>query len=367
MNLTVDAEFKSWITPLEANELSQLEANILADGCRDPLVIWAGTIIDGHNRYLICTKHNLPFRIVEKDFSDRTAALNWIIDNQLGRRNLSPFQMSLLRGKRYNAEKKEYGGDRKSSSQNDNLKERTVEHLAKQYSVSPATIARDGATARVAEVVAREKSVPLMLLTKSQVLEKAKEIQAEKRDQRRAERVAIITSAPAPLEDIGVFNVIYCDPPWKYDYSASTSRDIENQYPTMELSEICALPIKDICADSCVLFMWVTSPKLKEAMSVLDEWGFVYKTCMVWVKDKIGMGYYARQQHELILIATRGELPTPEPENRPSSVFYGERTQHSRKPESVYEMLEKMYPEFSKVELFSRSPRNGWKVWGNQT
>ncbi len=67
-------------------------------------------------------------------------------------------------------------------------------------------------------------------------------------------------------------------------------------------------PVAEVAADDSVLFMWATSPKLREAMQVVEAWGFDYKTCMVWVKDKIGMGYYARQQHELLLIAKRGDI-----------------------------------------------------------
>jgi N6-adenosine-specific RNA methylase IME4 len=159
---------------------------------------------------------------------------------------------------------------------------------------------------------------------------------------------------------------VYADPPWRYEHSKTDNRKIENQYPTMELGEICRLPVQGICEDDCTLFLWATSPKLAESLEVLAAWGFKYRTCMVWVKDKIGMGYYARQQHELLLIATRGNPGTPAPPNRPSSVVNAPRTKHSKKPVEFYAAIEKMYPKASKVELFCRQPRDGWQVWGNQ-
>lgn len=162
------------------------------------------------------------------------------------------------------------------------------------------------------------------------------------------------------------YPVILCDPPWKYDYSASSNRDIENQYPTMELHEISALPVEQLASEDAVIFMWVTSPKLFEGMELIHQWGFNYRTCMVWVKDKIGMGYYARQRHELLLIGARGELPVPQPENRPDSVIESPRNAHSQKPDVLYSLIEKMYPEFEKIELFSRNKRDGWNSWGNQ-
>ena len=82
--------------------------------------------------------------------------------------------------------------------------------------------------------------------------------------------------------------MIYADPPWRYEHVKTESRAIENQYPTMDLDAICALPVRDIATDDSVLFLWATSPKLAEAMRVIDAWGFTYRTCMAWVKEKIG-------------------------------------------------------------------------------
>lgn len=182
------------------------------------------------------------------------------------------------------------------------------------------------------------------------------ELRAAIRDSKRIE--------PPTLE--GKYHIIYADPPWRYDYSLSDSRMIENQYPTMEIDDICALPIGDIADKNCVLFLWATSPKLPEAMQVVESWGFNYRTCMVWVKDRIGMGYYARQRHELLLIATVGEPSVPAPVNRPDSVISAPRTKHSKKPEEVYNIIETMYPGSTKIELFARNNREEWAKWGDQ-
>jgi len=91
MTLQIDKEFQELIPPLAADELAQLETNIIQDGCRDPLVTWNETIIDGHNRYAICKAHGLPFKTVTMEFADRSHAKEWIIRNQFGRRNLPPY------------------------------------------------------------------------------------------------------------------------------------------------------------------------------------------------------------------------------------------------------------------------------------
>lgn len=162
----------------------------------------------------------------------------------------------------------------------------------------------------------------------------------------------------------GVYDLLYADPPWKYQHSKTTSRDIENQYPTMELEDICSLEVP--AAKDCVLFLWATSPKLEEALQVLNAWGFEYRTCAVWDKEIIGMGYYFRQQHELLLIGTVGTPGTPEEGSRISSVIKSKRQKHSKKPEGVYEIIENMYPDSRKLEMFARNARNGWSLWGNE-
>ncbi len=167
---------------------------------------------------------------------------------------------------------------------------------------------------------------------------------------------------------LGKFAVVLADPPWRYENPpmGGSNRSIENHYPTMALDEICALPVADIAHDDSVLFLWATAPKLAECMQVIEAWGFNYRTEMVWIKDKIGMGYHVRNRHEGLLICKRGELPPPPESSRCDSVVEAPRLEHSAKPEIFYEIIDAMYPALRKIELFSRSPREGWCAWGNQ-
>ena len=166
-NLSVDPEFESKIPPLREEELKQLEENILADGVViNPLIVWNGIIVDGHNRYRILQQHpEIQFTIYEKEFPDRYAVIAWICKNQLGRRNLTSQQFKYLMGQQYKAEKTAYGGDRKSdtaksSYQNDNLisKEKTCERIANENGVSSASVIRAEQFAN--GVDAAEEAVP---------------------------------------------------------------------------------------------------------------------------------------------------------------------------------------------------------------
>lgn len=185
----------------------------------------------------------------------------------------------------------------------------------------------------------------------------------------RLETIEEISKGNAPLVTDRRYPIILADPPWRYENPpiGGSNRSIENHYPTMTLEEICALPVAEIAAEHALLYLWATAPKLAECFKVIDAWGFDYRTNLVWVKDKIGMGYHARNQHELLLVCKRGEMPPPEAGTQSSSVIFADRTEHSVKPADFYELIERLYPTVGKIELFSRSPRAGWSAWGNQS
>lgn len=196
-----------------------------------------------------------------------------------------------------------------------------------------------------------------------------KKIYQAKRDIKRAKRIAHIQAISAGnkiLEAPQLYPVILADPPWHYNFG-NEERNIQINYPTMTHQDICNLPIHKIATPDALLFLWATSPKLHQAMEVLKAWNFDYKSCAVWVKNRPITGYYFRQQHELLLIATKGKgIPCPKPTNRPVSIIPGLVRAHSQKPDELYTIIEKMYPELPKIELFARNKRDGWFSWGNE-
>ena len=160
-------------------------------------------------------------------------------------------------------------------------------------------------------------------------------------------------------------NLVLADPPWRYDFSNTDNRQIENQYPSATIPEI--ISHRPETQPDCVLLMWATAPKLLEALEVMEGWGFKYKTHAMWDKEKIGMGYWFRGQHELLLVGTKGESSPPESENRRSSVFREKRNEHSKKPVCVYEWIESAFKDKVKLEMYCREPRPGWSAWGNES
>jgi N6-adenosine-specific RNA methylase IME4 len=188
--------------------------------------------------------------------------------------------------------------------------------------------------------------------------------------QRRAERMQAMnprnTQAGAALATMpAVYNVIYADPPWRFEPWSRTSgmdRAPENHYESMALDEIKAIPIP--AAAHCVLFLWATQPMLPQALEVMAAWGFSYVSHWVWEKDRIGLGYWSRNVHELLLIGTRGNVPAPLPGTQVESIIQAPRGGHSAKPEVFAGIIEQMFPDVPKLELFARTPRTGWDVWG---
>jgi N6-adenosine-specific RNA methylase IME4 len=138
------------------------------------------------------------------------------------------------------------------------------------------------------------------------------------------------------------------------------------------LAEIPVLPWEKIAsmkipaADDCILFMWATSASLPEFLNVMKQWGFEYKLHIVWVKQKPTIGYWAKSWHELLLVGAKGAILPPPPELQPPSVIQAPAGRFSEKPAIFVETIEKLYPNALKLEIFSRSPREGWSAMGNE-
>jgi N6-adenosine-specific RNA methylase IME4 len=188
------------------------------------------------------------------------------------------------------------------------------------------------------------------------------------KQRRRVEREAAlaekITALPARK-----FGVILSDCEWNFKVRSERGMDrhAANHYPVSSLEALCARDVPSIAARDCVLFHWATGAMIREALQVMEAWGFQYKSQIVWAKDRIGPGYWFREQHELLLVGTRGEVPAPAMGTQWPSVVYAPRGKHSAKPAVFYEMIEDYFPTLPKIELNARgASRPGWEAWGNE-
>lgn len=359
--LRIDPEFAKLIRPLATAEYEGLQRSLLEHGCLDPLMVWGDIVIDGHHRYQICKQHNIPFTTVPMEFRNRDEAKTEIIKIQFSRRNITYFTRCLLALEFVELEAKKArerqvaGGKQKvpqKSAEAENGE--TRDRIAEIAGVSHDTIAK----VKLIKEKGTEKDIAELSSpdSKTTINKVYRRIQWEQQR----------TETP-PFPD-GKFSVIYADPPWQFEFIESENRSVQNHYPTMSFEELALLPVSSIAEDDCVIVMWSPACMLDEAMRLMKTWGFAPHTGAVWIKESNGMGYWFRNRHELLLLGTKGKPPTPLPENRPSSVIFAQRREHSRKPDEVYELLERMFPDFTKIEMFARptKPRPGWVYWGNE-
>lgn len=175
-------------------------------------------------------------------------------------------------------------------------------------------------------------------------------------------------SNPPPPTD--KFRVIYADPPWSYgnDMGAAMpgTTGARDHYPCMSIEELCELPVKEWTEENSVLFLWVTSPLLEECFPVIDAWGFNYKTSFVW--DKVGhnMGHYNSVRHEFLLVCTRGSCVPDNPKLFDSVQTIEKTGKHSQKPEEFRQIIDTLYPNGRRLEIFAREVPDNWDVWGNE-
>ena len=202
------------------------------------------------------------------------------------------------------------------------------------------------------------------------ILQAAKaEDQEKKRRHREAKVKELAAATVAASKALGhkVYGVLYADPPWRfevYDVDSGSDRNADNHYPTMLTADIAAIKVP--AAKDAVLFLWATSAMLPDALSVMQAWGFTYKASCIWNKDKTGKGYWFRTKHELLLVGVRGKIPAPSPGTQWDSVIDAPRGKHSEKPIVFAGMIEQLFPNLPKLEMFAREARPEWDVWGNE-
>ncbi len=177
------------------------------------------------------------------------------------------------------------------------------------------------------------------------------------------------------VSNLGQFGTILADPPWQFMNRTGKMAPEHRRllrYPTMTLQDIINLPVAELALSQSHLYLWVPNALLAEGLEVMKQWGFTYKTNLVWYKirkdggpDGRGVGFYFRNVTELVLFGTRGSLRTLQPGRRQVNIMSSRKREHSRKPDEQYALIEQCSPG-PYLELFARHPRAGWRQWGNE-
>ena len=352
---------------MNADEYLKLKADIADNGFDNslPIITLDNKILDGRNRYRACKE--LYIEPTYKEFEGEDP-FTYVVRTNLHRRHLSSGQLAFVA---LDIEK-HYGKEARKKE----LERKEKQYIPKQQTTFPILGKSELKPVHAIEKASKEVGVSEGYISDAKKIQKEApelaqriiagemSIPEAKKEIKKVERLKMHEDKRMRSLPNGKYSVIYADPPWQYDNSGF-NESADNQYPTMPIDEICDLPIEQLADNATVLFLWATNPLLIEALRVMREWGFEYKTNMAWIKDAgRGKGWFLKSKHELLLIGTRPG--SPHPAYRPDSCFEADRGNvHSRKPNLAREIIEQMYSG-KKIELFAREKYNDWEVWGNE-
>jgi len=363
--MPIDAHPYANLFPFLTEDLADdLARDIKRNGLLDPIVLFEGKILDGRNRSIACEKVGVEPHYFEFTGTD-AEALAYALSKNMHRRHLTESQRAMISAKVYLS----------ASSKN---KKMTQEKAAQDFKVSDRSVrhATRVLTAGDKDLIGRVDSgaIPVSIASKIAALPEAnrKLVLADPAPEKAIKKVARRLKEEALADQIAnlpnsQFGVILADPPWQFKtYSQDgMDRSADNHYPTQTTDAICQLDVSSIAAADSVLFLWATAPMLIDAIEVMATWGFDYKTHFIWVKDRQGTGYWNRNQHELLLVGTKGSVPAPAPGTQWPSIIDATVGRHSEKPDVFYDLIEEYYPYLPRIELNARGPsRPTWAVWG---
>lgn len=392
---------------LEGDELRALADDIKANGQREPIMrivvddpvyakgIRKPLILDGRNRARACEIAGVAPEFEKYEGPTDTAALLAFVQGKnLFRRHLDDSQRAMVGARAialHEADAKarmSAGGKAKGKAKGGNgvptLPERARDAAAESVGVSGRLVQHAKAVIEKAApevvhavergalaVTAAAELAELPKTVQKEILEKSKgkpgTVRAHIRQHERTMQGEKLNAEPLPPPEKGPFRVIVADPPWQYEMrdNDASHRGV-TPYRTMATDDICMMGerVQDIAHNDAVLFLWTTNQHMRDAFDVVVAWGFVQKAIGTWVKPKIGLGHYLRNQTEHFLLCVRGN-PTITLTYQ-SNVIMAPVREHSRKPDEFYALVESLCPG-SKVELFAREPREGWARWGAET
>ena len=358
-------------------QFEELKKDIKQHGLKMPILTYGGKVVDGRHRLRACTVLGIEAKYAELEAANDKSAEQSVISINLQRRHLTDGQRAIFAARLTNSllgtnqhtagavSQKQVAEELGISVDSVQRGKKVLNHGVPELiaAVSDGKIDITNA-AKIAQLAKVDQS-QLNFDDIKAIQDASKAINKAKFESRRIERIQDIEAKRAnnkPLESsLGTFSVIYADPPWDY------MGELAVGYPCMSTKEICDMPINNIATKDAVLFMWTSASLLGDALQVVKAWGFEFKTSAVWDKGAAGQGAYFRQQHEVLMICIRGNVPEVPYGARPASVLKFPRLEHSRKPLEMYQIIDGMYPELSKIELFCRGePAQGWTGWGNE-
>ena len=374
--------------PMLPFEFESLKASIRRNGLKEPLLVWNGAIMDGRHRYKACQELGLApiVKHLNGSYEDAKSAA---FSANINRRHLKTGQRALMAAELA----KRQTGQTKSAKQGQAIL--TQEEAARLFAVGRDSVQKASRLVNAANKALLDDvhsgtmtlneaimtldtgKTGLRVLTTEQeraalrTAAAVKERIGEASRNTRLTKQAAISAKNVALPTGAKHAVVLADPPWDYgmpnDRAASPILP-HNQYPTLTVDAICELDVEAIAASDAMLFLWCPASLLPDGLRVMSAWGFEYSSNWIWEKTghKHCGGGTATVNHEILLVGKRGGgLVIANKKARQQSVFSAPISTHSTKPCVVHERIECLYPDVSRIELFSRKIRAGWTSFGN--
>lgn len=350
---------------MREHEFNFLKENILQEGLLEPIVLYQDKILDGRNRYKACLELGIEPKFILYEGSN---PLSYSISLNLHRRHLTSGQRAILAVEIMGMFEEEAKQNQRNAGVKFGRGKKNREQLSQKI---------DEPILKPNERKSAHKAA-LMLKTNRAYVHVAKKIMSspvlfqkvKSGSMSLVEAIRIHTRnnkvKPSPLS--GKYSVIYADPPWSFSTATNAQKMNQNHYPTLEQKQLIAMApkVKKVCEKDCVLFLWTINSHLKDAIHLMEEWGFTYRSSIVWEKNKGNQGRSGfRIFHEMLLIGWKGK-PDHDPDVWFRSIVEHKTLGHSVKPPIFYEMIEALYPDAKRLEMFSRKKRTGWNSWGNE-
>ena len=369
-SIRINEEFSKIIPPLTVSEKYNLHKSLKKEGCRDPLVIWNGTLIDGHNRYKYCTENNIPFKVVERHFSDDDEAKLWMIENQMARRNLNKAAKLLLEDER----KKIIARQSKKKQESTHFKEgnkcfqksltiapilgqpskddksgRTDRQLSDATGIAHGTIAKFNYVQKHAEDFDEGDLIRQMCEETVDDENRKMTIARAYNKIKQKERQEELRHKGFPLNK---YEVIYVD-------SKANNWDLVKRHPVSEIAK-----------HNAILFLWAIPHEVEQGLKMMEHWNFKFDNCVVWnfVEPEECRG--VEVTHDILLIGAREAFHDFCPHEKgvllPGIHCKPREEGQAKRPQEYKELIHKLYPTQVKVDLFGDEQSEGWENYNQE-
>ena len=350
--IKINPEFQKLIPPLEEEEFLGLEKNILTNGCEDPIKIWNGYIVDGHNRYEICKKHGVKFRTEEKDFENSDQAKVWMIDHALDQRNLEKYARGDLIAEKQDIlfppnhnnqytvdnEEDESGGVRILTQATQDKSNCPTRKASKASGMSHDTYCK----VKYLRENASEETKEALKVGKTSINREYNALRGEAKTKQ-----AISMGFPIDKQ----YDIFYCEP---YSRNALVGSGWKHD-PGNYILE--GLPVADVHQLQAQLFMWCPPTFLEGALKLMRQWGFEYSNMMCWELDEPFEERMFKVKYLLILVGSSGARK--EPPFRAESFIKNKGT--GSRHDQVRDVIDEMYPDGNKLEIITKcTPKANW-------